>query len=218
MDYAKIKRIAIGILVADAIAVNAAVGYVVYRQLTAPAVRQPAETAETQPQVEYVDRCGTECQGAIDEAVGELRAELTGGPTPTPAVVYRETPKSKARTVTYVPISVSGSTTASDWVSLNGVAFYLDTADYPGLTEVYFEANIKLINGNGKAYARLYDATHGVGVQGSEVNTASQTTQVVESGRVSFWAGKNLIRVQAKSLTADTAVFEGGKLRVVTEN
>jgi hypothetical protein len=64
----------------------------------------------------------------------------------------------------------------------------------------------------------LLDVTHGIGVQGSDVSTASQAETVAISGKVSFWAGKNLIRVQAMSLTADTAVYNSGRLRIVTEN
>jgi len=90
--------------------------------------------------------------------------------------------------------------------------------DYPGLKEIYFEANLKLFNGNGIAYARLYDSTHGIGVQGSEVQTSSQANTVVESGKLSFWGGKNLIKVQSRSLTADTAVYNSGRLRIVMEN
>jgi hypothetical protein len=126
--------------------------------------------------------------------------------------------KTKIRTVQYVTIPGSGSTSANVWTNLAGTEFYFDTADYPGLIEIYFEANMRLVNGNGRAYVQLYDATHGIGVQGSDVNTTSQTDTVITSGRVSFWAGKNLIRVQAKSLTADTAVYNSGRLRIVTEN
>ena len=112
----------------------------------------------------------------------------------------------------------NGSTVTNGWTVLSGTEFYFDLGDYPGLKEIYFEANLKLFNGNGIAYARLYDSTHGIGVQGSDVKTTLQTDSVATSGKVSFWAGKNLIRVQAMSLTADTAVYSSGRLRIVTEN
>lgn len=141
-------------------------------------------------------------------------------PTPTPVVVYKTTtaPKTKVRSVYYVSIPGSGSTQAQTWQDVAGSEFYFDTADYPGLVEVYFEANMYLFNGSGQAYAQLLDVTHGIGVQGSDVKTNVATSTPIVSGKVSFWAGKNLIRVQIKSLTSETTVFTSGRLRIVTEN
>ncbi|KKU74749.1 MAG: hypothetical protein UX99_C0007G0037 [Candidatus Amesbacteria bacterium GW2011_GWB1_47_26] len=112
----------------------------------------------------------------------------------------------------------SGSTTATDWVNVSGSDFYFSPEDYPGLVSVYFEANMKLLTGSGRAYVRLFDVTHGIGVQGSEASTQAGTDMVVESGQVSFWAGKNLIRVQIKSLTTESTVYNSGRLRIITEN
>ena len=99
-----------------------------------------------------------------------------------------------------------------------GSDFYFSPGDYPGLVEIYFEANIKLMTGSGWAYVRLYDSTHGIGVQGSEASTQAGIDTMVESGQASFWAGKNLIRVQIKSLTTESTVYNSGRLRIVTEN
>ncbi len=139
----------------------------------------------------------------------------TQTPTFTPAV---SKPRPKIRNVSYLPISTSGSTQSNDWVSLAGTDFYFDTKDYLGLVEIYFETNIKLLNGNGIVFVRLYNDTHGVGVQGSEVQSNLQKDTAVISGKVSFYQGRNLIKVQAKSLTADTAIFTSGRLKIVTEN
>ena len=65
---------------------------------------------------------------------------------------------------------------------------------------------------------RLYDVTHGIGVQGSEASTQAGVDTVVESGQVSFWAGRNLIRVQMKSLTTESTFYTSGRLRIITEN
>lgn len=107
---------------------------------------------------------------------------------------------------------------ATNWVDVAGSDFYFNPADYPGLVAVYFEANMKLVTGSGRAYVRLYDSTHGIGVQGSEVVTQAGTDTLVESGQLNFWAGKNLIRVQIKSLTTESTVYNSGRLRIVTEN
>lgn len=118
--------------------------------------------------------------------------------------------------VTYVSIPASGSTLANVWTDLPGTEFYFDSADFPNLTEVNFEANIKLFNGNGLAFVRIYDIAHGIGVPGSEIQSNSQAGTAVVSGRITFWTGKNMFRVQAKSLTADTTIFNGGRLKITT--
>ncbi|KKR84048.1 MAG: hypothetical protein UU32_C0051G0009 [Candidatus Woesebacteria bacterium GW2011_GWB1_41_10] len=133
-------------------------------------------------------------------------------------IVYQTAPKTKTRTTSYVTIPGSGSTTETAWTNVAGSEFYFNPADYPGLVSVYFEANMKLFNGSGLAYAQLFDVTHGIGVQGSEVSTQTGSDTVVESGQVSFWSGRNLIRVQVKSLTTESAIFNSGRLRILTEN
>jgi hypothetical protein len=153
----------------------------------------------------------------------EQKAKITTTPAPTakitvPPPVLAMPPKTKVRSVQYVTIPGSGSSQNNNWTDLPGTDFYFDTGDYPGLSEVYFEANMKLFNGNGTAYVRLFDTNHGIGVQGSEIGSNKQADTLIDSGKVTFWAGKNLIRVQAKTLTADTTIYNYGRLRIVTVN
>jgi len=162
------------------------------------------------------DECGEECKRYIELKVAELVSEERVSTSPTPKPVTSVSAK-KVRRTYYVPIPGSGSTLATDWTNLSGTDFYLSKNDFPGFLEVYFEANIKLMNGNGKAFFRIYDATHFIGVTGSQIETSSQASTFVSSGKVSLWEGYNHYIVQAKTLTADTAVYESGKLKIITE-
>lgn len=174
--------------------------------------------------------CNAECQKNINSKIDqlsskleELKLSITPIPTPTikketVVVSQSKTSKTKKRTVSYINIPGSGSILAYDWTDIPASEFYFDTSDYPGLVNIYFESNMKLLNGNGLAFVRLYDSNHGIGVQGSDIQTNSQSDTVVTSGQVTFLAGKNLIKVQVKSLTADTTVFNSGRLRITTEN
>lgn len=162
--------------------------------------------------IQYVDQCGTDCQKYIDSKI------VIPTPTTLTKTVYQTAPKTKTRSVVYIPIPGSGFTTNNVWTDLSGTDFYFNKNDYPGLISVAFEANLRLFNGNGIAYVQIFDVTHGVGVQGSDVSTSSQISTAVISGSVSFWSGKNLYRIQAKSLTADTAMFDGGRLKITLEN
>lgn len=201
--------------IVDVIGINVALGYLLLKKPVIP-VAEP-------PTVQYVDQCGDSCKSYVDQAIQVKQAKqapqaLQASPTPATKIIYQTTPRAKVRSTTYVTLAGSGNTTATDWVNVGGSDFYFNPADYPGLVSVYFEANMKLMTGSGRAYVRLYDSMHGIGVQGSEVSTQAGTDTVVESGQVSFWAGKNLIRVQIKSLTTESAVYNSGRLRIVTEN
>ena len=205
--------------IVDVVAIHAALGYLLLKKPVVP-------TAESM--VQYIDRCGEECQKYIDASLkshppaGGPSPKITPAPMPTPIpatkIIYQTVPKAKVRSTTYVTLSGSGSTTNRDWVNVAGSDFYFNLADYPGLVEVYLEANMKLVTGSGLAYVQLFDSTNGIGVQGSEVSTKAGADTLVVSGQVSFWQGKNLIRVQVKSLTTESAVYNSGRLRIVTEN
>ncbi len=221
-----LKNILKVLLVLDLIVINAGVWYLLTKPQVINTGSQDSSLFQS-PATQTIDVCGTDCQSQIDlklEAydarIGKLEESQGITPAPTAKPGFQPIPASKAkiRTVQYVTIPGTGSTTANLWQDIPGTDFYFDPGDYPGLIEIYFEASMKLFNGNGMAYVRLFDVTHGIGVQGSEVSTNSQIEAISVSGKISFWAGRNLIRVQAKSLTADTTVYNYGRLKVVTEN
>lgn len=210
-------------MAADILLLNLGIGYGILAGKTQiPADPEKVEMIEPSS-LPSEDRCGKECQKYIDDKLSLLDTKYkaepagdSGKPSPTMKLI-KPTAKPKVRSVQYITIPGSGKTMSAGWEDISGTDFYFDRADYPGLIEVYFEANMSLMNGNGMAYVRLYDVGHGIGIQGSEVQTSNQTPGMVTTGGVTFWAGKNLVRIQAKSLTADTAIYNYGRLKVVTE-
>jgi hypothetical protein len=68
------------------------------------------------------------------------------------------------------------------------------------------------------AYLRLFDVTAGVEVWGSEISTGSQNFTSVSSTKMTIKNGTHLYRVQAKSLTADTTIFNSGRIKFILEN
>jgi hypothetical protein len=175
-----------------------------------------------------VGGCGDDCVDKIRAEVEKQIASQASGsgvvantisPSPTRAVVKTTTTTSKkVRREEILTIPGSGSSQSNDWEDVTSTQFYFDTRDYPGLVEVYFEASIRLVNGNGVGYVRLFDVTNSIAVVGGQNDTSSQADVWTKSQRVNFWSGRNLIRVQAKSLTADTVMYNQGRLRIVTEN
>lgn len=171
------------------------------------------------------DECLNDCQKIIKEKIDNLLIPTAIRISPTPVnspvptvntVTKVLTPKTKS--IQYIPVSGSGSTLENKWTDLRGTEFYISTDDYPNLVGAYFEANMKLLNGNGTAYLRLFDMTAGVEVWGSEISTNSQDFTSVSSGKMTIRNGTHLYRVQAKSLTADTTVFNSGRIKIILEN
>jgi hypothetical protein len=138
--------------------------------------------------------------------------------TPVPTLSAARAPlPTGAKHVTYLPINGQFNQLSYDWVDVPTSSFYFDTKDYPGLVSVTFEANIKLFNGNGFAFARLYDVTHSAPIPGSQVQTGSQLDTIVTSNPLTFLDGRNLIKVQIKSLTADTTYFNSARLIITSK-
>ena len=100
----------------------------------------------------------------LTSRINSLETEISRLADITPIVHSVITPvpvtKKTNRHVSYLPIMGSFSQQAYDWVDVPGSQFYFNSSDYPGLKEVRFEGNLKLVNGNGLAFARLFDNTN----------------------------------------------------------
>lgn len=212
-----IARNFIFFLILNLLILDIVVGFLFYKTILKDTqtniLQTPPEKFESTE--ERIETCASECRSYVDEKLAET-FQTTSTPSPQPT---QNPPKeAKVRRVTYVPIPGFGSTDKSDvWADLASTEFYLDKGDFPGFLEAFFEANIHLVNGNGRAMVRLYDATHSIAVVGSEVETANQKSTLVVSEKLNIWSGKNLYRVQAKSLTADTTIFDSGRIKIIYE-
>ena len=200
------RRIGWMVLVVDLILLNVAVGWWLFGK------QGPTEVAVTTK-----DGCLVECQAVIDQKIAAIPTPNCNCVVPSPILIKGSI--SKKKSTVYVPVNGSGSVLSTKWTDVAGTEFYFNPDDYPGLKEAYFEVNMKLLNGNGTAFSRLFDATAGIEVWGSEVTTSSQAFMSVVSGKLTLRSGYHLYRVQVKSLTADTTVFNSGRIKlVVVEN
>ncbi|MEK7168827.1 MAG: hypothetical protein AAB778_02340 [Patescibacteria group bacterium] len=164
--------------------------------------------------IQYIDKCGEDCKKQIEEIIAKntvTPTETVKTITITPAPV-----KAKAQTA-YIPIGGPITTTSSDWYDAPGTEFYLDyNNDYGKTAYADWQAFLKVADGNGIAYARLYDITNKIGVNGSEVSVTNKgdLTQVI-SGRLNFWSGNNQYRVQIKSLNKFEVTFGSGRIKII---
>jgi hypothetical protein len=178
------------------------------------AYQKPRELI-TQTTPQYIDQCGESCKKQIEEIVtknSKVETVKTVTITPFPVV----TAKAKAQTA-YIPIAGPLSSTSKDWYDLAGTEFYLNfNTDYGKSAYANWDASLKIKDGNGTVYARIYDVTNKIAVNGSEilVSNKGDLTQVI-SGGLSFWAGNNLYRVQLKSLNGFEVTFGSGRIKII---
>ena len=163
-------------------------------------------------EVETVDVCGTECKKEIAKLVAEATENLSEAKTTT----IVQAPVISTQT-SYISLGTSVTTTSADWVDVDDSAIYIDLVnDYGVGAKVSWEVSLKVAHGNGKAFARLYDATNNIAVDYGELSTIDNVDfEQVSSGNLPFWRGRNLYKIQIKSLNSFEVTCSGGKLKVV---
>ena len=182
-----------------------------HRQVAQNAYQKVSEKVEASiPWVaSTVDTCGQECQKEIDKKIAQALATASAGKSTSASKVIEQTTKTSSVTLGSV-----FSTTNTDWTDVPG-SVYIDPAGYGTSQSFSGEAWIKIGNGNGEGWVRLFDATNNIAVSGSELSTTSSTYTTIASGNISLWAGNNLYKAQVKSTTSQQVGFASGIVKVV---
>jgi hypothetical protein len=158
-----------------------------------------------------VDSCGESCKKIVSDIVSKAIASVSS----TTKIIEKKTTTKSFGTV-YVPMGTSYTTTATDWYTIDDTGVYINLEnDYGASAKVSWEALLKVAHGNGQAYARLWDDTNKIAVMGSELTSINNSEyQFVSSGNIPFWKGRNLYKVQVKSLNSFEVFITGGKIRI----
>jgi len=146
----------------------------------------------------------------VDNLIATAIATISGVPR---AVVQKI---SLQKQVTYIPMGDEASTTETDWMDIEGTQISIDAAaDYGQGAQISWEASLKVANGNGQAFARLWDDTNKIAVVGSEISTTSNSDFVHQStGDLIFWNGRNLYKIQIKSLNGFEVTYSNGRIKI----
>ncbi len=155
-------------------------------------------------------------QKLITNEVSRATSTISAQTTTLSSIQTKPTATTKPKTsTTYLPINSNFASGSQDWVDVTNSNFTLDLAnDYGSNAIAVFDLYLKVQDGNGQAYVRIYDKTHGIVVYNSELQTANQTSTNLISNNLSFWSGKNNYVVQIKSLTGYSVSFETGRLKI----
>lgn len=176
---------------------------------------------KTAPAINLITKngCDEECQKLIKSEVSKAVASASAS-TKVDAVTT-SVPKVATTTiqkpqVSYVPFGSDASTTSISWVDApaNEVSFDL-ASDYSTGAKASWEASLRVDNANGAAFARIFDVTHGIAVDGSEILVTNKSDfQRISSGNINLWNGRNVYRIQVKSLNSSQIFYSGGKIRI----
>ncbi len=115
----------------------------------------------------------------------------------------------------YIPVVTSASATSGDWVDVTGQDIVLNMANYQGYTKIYMETSLRCYQGNGRAYARLFNVTDGTAVLPSELSTSNQDYTYIESASFTLPSSQKTYRLQLKSLTGYSTDIQNVRLRVM---
>lgn len=166
--------------------------------------------------------CGKDCVAKINEIVSlYLKPTNSLSPTLTPAPTKAQTSQVNSQLQAareyYVPFG-SGSGSSSDWQDVAGLQAYVDSANYPNIKSIFFEASLHIPTGNQTASVRLYNATDGHPVWNSEVTFNGNTSSVLlTSSAVSLDSGNKLYKVQIKTQLQYTAILDQSRLHITTK-
>jgi hypothetical protein len=173
---------------------------------------QEVSVKEGSPEPGLSDTCGEDCQKKIEEEVASQVATIST----TPQASTPTTQTSSKKNTSYISLSGPVSSTSTQWVSIPGVEVYIDlNNDYGKAATASWEASLKVAHGNGQAFARLFDVTHGTAVDGSEISTTNNPDySITSSSNISLWSGRNLYRLQLKSLNSFEVTFLSGHIKI----
>lgn len=149
----------------------------------------------------------------IESSIASLQSSVNSLKSTTETTETTSTSTTKKSPV-YIPLGWQGSASSTDWTSISAQSFVFDPADYPGFTSVTFEANLQIYQGNGTAYARIYNSTDSGAVYGSDISTTSQDYKWVSSSNFNLTNAKKTYILQLRSNTAYASMMQNARLKV----
>lgn len=198
-----------------------AVGYFLMRQDVA-GLREKLENTSSTTQLAETNAivsptpesdCGDKCKLEIDRAVSESIATISASPV-VKTVSSANTTKQKR--YTYLNLNGVVTTQNTDWTDVTTTDVWINAeGEYGKDAYIDWEASVKVQSSGSRVYVRLYDVTHNIAVNSSELSSNSITSARVASGRLYLWAGQNLYRVQIRSLNGLDSSFDGGRIKIV---
>jgi hypothetical protein len=149
----------------------------------------------------------------LESVVAQLQAK--SGQTSTTSTNSSSTTTSSSKIPAYIfSLGSSGSTSELDWTEVTSPTVTINPADYPGASSFQVEGYLSSYQGNGTAYARLYNSNTGQAIAGSDFSTSSGDPGWISSQTFTLPSGKVTYSFQLKTTTGYAAILENARLKV----
>ncbi|EKD65597.1 MAG: hypothetical protein ACD_50C00042G0003 [uncultured bacterium] len=156
--------------------------------------------------------CPQSCISQIQEATASQKPEA--------ATVSATAPSENVTSIKvkefFIPLGF-GSSTASDWEDIEGLAVYLDSANFEGIKKATFEASVRIPTGNQTSYVRLFNKTDKHPVWFSEVSLTGGTPTLLISEPITFDKGNKLYQVQVKTQLKFLTIIDQARIHITIQ-
>ncbi|MFH1959177.1 MAG: hypothetical protein ABIJ22_02520 [Patescibacteria group bacterium] len=156
----------------------------------------------------------TELKEQLDEISGVVATLSANLQTQTITKTITQTASSNSAKE-YVIYLGSGNTTSREWIEVGGTKTTIDTANYPAIKNVQFQASLNIVGG--EARARFKNKTTGAIFYDSEVMHNSSTTTWVSRTDLILHNGSNEYVIELRSTSGELAQLEGARLRITVK-
>lgn len=162
-----------------------------------------------------IDNCDEEC---VRQLIGESVASLSGA-TKEEAVASKVvstggTVSSLGEKQTKFVSLPGGSAVGNDWMRVGEVK-WLDTSLYGSLVSATWQGWVELPGGSGIVEMRLYDATNGRAVDGSQVVVTNVERTSFYSPNISLWRGQNQYFAEVKNTGGGVVSLSGLQIKLI---
>ncbi len=166
---------------------------------------------ETENTPSFVFSDCTDCEKVVQSMIDKSKES-------EPVSVAKQIVVTQPKTQTsYVPLGTTASSTSIDWYTITNASVYIDLAnDFSDGAYVTWGISLKVAHGNGQAFARLWDDTNKIAVNGSEITTVgNEEYKTMKSGQLFLWNGNNNYKIQLKSLNGFEITASDAKVKLV---
>lgn len=115
----------------------------------------------------------------------------------------------------FIPLG-TGTNTTSDWSDVVGASAAVDTAQYPRIKKVVFEATVTVPTGNQVAYVRLFNQTDGHPVWFSEMSMNTTGPTLLTTQAITLDKGNKVYQVQMKTQLQYPANLNQSRIHITT--
>jgi hypothetical protein len=137
--------------------------------------------------------------------------------TVSPKVTKQSAPVIQNSVKDYYVSLGSGTSQASDWTDVPGVAAVIDFGQYPHIKEIHFEASVYVPTANEWVSIRLYNETDKHPVWNSQVTTNAAATAYLTSPALNYDTGSKLYQVQMETQLQAPATLVQSRIHIILQ-